>query len=42
MKKEVLLFAEDIIVDKKPLVNSDQSQVFTGVCTQTGHKIVIK
>ena len=42
MKREVLLFAEEIVLDKKPLVESAQCQVFTGICTQTGNRIVIK
>lgn len=42
MNKEVLLFAEDIVCDNRPLINSAQGQVFFGTCTQTKKRIVIK
>ena len=42
MKREVLLFAEDILIDKEFLPTSAQSQVFIGICTETGKKLVIK
>ena len=42
MNKEVLLFAEDIIVDNKPLVSSGQGQVFFGYCPRKKERIVIK
>ena len=42
MKREVLLFAEEILIDNKPLKDSAQSQVFIGICTETANKIVIK
>ncbi len=42
MNKEVLLFAEEIVCDDRPLFTSAQGQVFFGTCPQTGQKIVIK
>jgi hypothetical protein len=42
MNREVLLFAEDIIVDNKPLVSSGQGQVFFGTCPRKKERIVIK
>lgn len=42
MKKEVLLFAEEIICDNKPLVNSGQGQVFFGRCPKRNNRIVVK
>lgn len=42
MFREVLLFAEDFISDNRPIVCSGQSQVFFGLCAQTGERVVIK
>lgn len=42
MHKEVLLFAEEIVCDNRPLFHSAQGQVFFGTCPQTKQKIVVK
>jgi len=42
MNREVLLFAEDIIVDNKPLVSSGQGQVFFSTYPRKKERIVIK
>lgn len=42
MKREVLLFAEDIVCDNRGMVASGQSQVFFGKCPRTSERIVIK
>ena len=42
MNREVLLFAEEFISDKKPLLNSAQGQVFIGVNPADNQKRVIK
>lgn len=39
---EVLLFAEDIIVDSGPLDSSAQAKIYFGTCTKTNQRIVIK
>jgi hypothetical protein len=42
MSRKVQLFANEFISDKKPLISSQQGQVFFGKCAKTGERIVVK
>ena len=42
MKSEVMLFAEEVVLNAKKNPRSSQSQCFKGRCVKTGEKVVIK